>query len=203
MVYFTIFWHTKNFFFFFFLGPYPWQMEFPRLGVELELQLLAYTTAMAMWDPSHICNLHHSSWQDWNLNPLREARDWTCILMNTSLSHNRNSPETFFFFCLFRATSVVYGGSQARGWIGAALAGLHYSHSNARSELCLTYTTAHSNAGSLTHWARPGIEPASSWVLVRFITTVLPWELTIYKHFLIYKRIGCRILLIFPTLLAL
>ena len=33
-----------------FLGPYPGQMEVPRLGVELELQLLAYTTATE--DPS-------------------------------------------------------------------------------------------------------------------------------------------------------
>ena len=31
-----------------------------------------------------------------------------------------------------------------------------------------TYTTAHSNTGSLTHGARPGIEPVSSWMLVRF-----------------------------------
>ena len=30
-----------------------------------------------------------------------------------------------------------------------------------------TYTTGHGNAGSLTHWARPGIEPASSWILVK------------------------------------
>ena len=29
-------------------------MEVPRLGVELELQLLAYTTATATWDPSHL-----------------------------------------------------------------------------------------------------------------------------------------------------
>ena len=29
-------------------------MEVSRLGVELELQLLAYTTATALWDPSHI-----------------------------------------------------------------------------------------------------------------------------------------------------
>ena len=28
-----------------FLGPHPWHMEVPRLGVQLELQLLAYTTA--------------------------------------------------------------------------------------------------------------------------------------------------------------
>ena len=32
-------------------------MEVPRLGVELELQLLAYTTVTAMPDPSHICDL--------------------------------------------------------------------------------------------------------------------------------------------------
>ena len=31
-----------------------------------------------------------------------------------------------------------------------------------------TYTTAHGNAGSLTHWARAGTEPATSWFLVRF-----------------------------------
>ena len=40
-----------------------------------------------------------------------------------------------------------------------------------------TYTAAHSNAKSLTHWARPGIEPTSSWVLVRFVTTEPQWEL--------------------------
>ena len=32
-----------------------------------------------------------------------------------------------------------------------------------------TCTTAHSNSRSLTHWAKPGIEPASSWILVRFV----------------------------------
>ena len=36
----------------------------------------------------------------------------------------------FFFFCLFaisRAASMAYGGSQARGLIGAVAAGLHHS----------------------------------------------------------------------------
>ena len=32
-----------------------------------------------------------------------------------------------------------------------------------------TYTTVHGNAGSLTHWAGPGIQPTSSWMLVAFI----------------------------------
>ena len=31
------------------------------------------------------------------------------------------------------------------------------------------YTTAHGNARSLTHWARPGIELTFSWILVGFV----------------------------------
>ena len=85
------------FFFFCFLGLHSWHMDVPKLGVELELQLLAYTTAMA--------------------------------------------------------TSVTYTTAMATS---------------------VTYTTAPGNAGSLTHWARTGIEPATSWFVVRFISTV-PW----------------------------
>jgi len=47
----------------------------------------AYTTATATWDPSCICDLHHGSQQRWILNPLSEARDRTCILMDTSWIH--------------------------------------------------------------------------------------------------------------------
>ena len=39
------------------------------------------------------------------------------------------------------------------------------------------------NSRSLTHWARPGIEPSSSWILVRFITAEPRQELP--KLFLI------------------
>ena len=58
------------------------------------------------------------------------------------------------FFGLFRPAPVAHGGSQTRGLIGAASASLRHSHSNARS---------------LTPWVRPGIKPATSWFLVRFI----------------------------------
>ena len=60
---------------FFFLGLHLQHMEVPRLGVELDLQLLAYATAIATQNLSHICDLCHSSQQHWILNPLREARD--------------------------------------------------------------------------------------------------------------------------------
>ena len=62
-------------------------VEVPRLGVELELQLLVYTTATAAWDPSRICDLCYSSWQCQILNPLSTAWDWTCVLMYHSQVH--------------------------------------------------------------------------------------------------------------------
>ena len=43
----------------------------------------------------------------------------------------------FFFSLLFRAPPTAYVGFQARGPIGAVAAGLHHSHSKARSELHL------------------------------------------------------------------
>ena len=56
-------------------------MEVPRLRVWLEPQLPAYTTARAMQDPSHLCDLHHSSLQYQIFSPLSEARDRTLNLM--------------------------------------------------------------------------------------------------------------------------
>ena len=54
-------------------------MEVPGLEAELVQQLQAYATATATAtatpDLSCICNIHHSLWQHWILNPLREARD--------------------------------------------------------------------------------------------------------------------------------
>ena len=58
-------------------------VEVPRLGVALELQLLANTTARAMLFPSRVCDLHHSSQQCWILNPLSKASDRIHILMDT------------------------------------------------------------------------------------------------------------------------
>ena len=74
-------------FFFFFLtlkGLYLQHIEVPRLRVELEPQLPAFTTATATQDPSCVCDLHYSSQQGRILNPLSEARDRTCVLVDAS-----------------------------------------------------------------------------------------------------------------------
>ena len=69
------------------------------LEVELELQLQAYATATP--DLSCTCDLGHSLRQCWILNSGSEARDQTCILMDTSwvfnlLSYHRNSSKSKF-----------------------------------------------------------------------------------------------------------
>ena len=59
---------------FFFKGLPLWHMEIPRLGVNLELQRPAYTTATATRDPSRVCNLHYSSWQRRIVNPTEQGQ---------------------------------------------------------------------------------------------------------------------------------
>ena len=57
--------------------------------------------------------------------------------------HLRIENRRDFFFSLFafsRAAPAVYGGSQARGQIGAVATGLHQSHRNTGSELRLQPT---------------------------------------------------------------
>ena len=62
-------------------------MEILRLGVQLELWLLAYVTAIATSDLSHMFDLQHCSWQCWILNPLIKARGRTQNLMVPSQIH--------------------------------------------------------------------------------------------------------------------
>ena len=95
-----------------------------------------------------------------------------------------------FFFCLYRAGHTMScGGSQARHLIKDTGAGLHHSHSNARSgnAMSVTYTAAHGNAGSLIHGAKPGIESMSSWIWVRFVIAEPKGEL-LMKHSSFWKE---------------
>ena len=95
---------------------------------------------------------------------------------------SRVEAEHSFLFIYFRAAPAAYGGSQARGWIGTAVAGLHHSHSSARS---------------LTHSERPGSEPMSSWIPVGFVTTEPQRELL---NMALYGTKSLR--KIFPILLS-
>ena len=82
----------------------------------------------------------------------------------------------FFFFDHFRATPSAYGGSQARGQ-SCSRWPTPQPQQHQIQALSATYTTAHGNTGSSAHWARPGIEPATSWFLVGFVSTAPRQEL--------------------------
>ena len=98
--------YEKNpFFFWSFSGPHPRHMEVPRLGVESELQLPAYTTATARSDLSFVFDLCHSSRQHWILNPLSEAQgsnpqphgSWSDSFLQC---HDGNSEKNLFLIPL-------------------------------------------------------------------------------------------------------
>ena len=97
----------------------------------------------------------------------------------------------FLFFCvcggLFRAAPMAYGGSQARGPIGAAAAGVCHNHSR---------------AGSLIHWARPGMEPASLWIWVGLVTAE-PYQEPRFHFFSISLSTTCHLPIFLVLLLLL
>ena len=78
---------------------------------------------------------------------------WLCmgLFRNTRLVQQQN-----FFLFVFRAVPETYGGSQARGWVGAIAAGLYHSHSHVRSKPHLRPTPQlHSS------WQRQVLNPLS------------------------------------------
>ena len=83
--------NSLSLFFPLFLRASPVAFGSSQAGVELELQLLFYTTAIAMLDLRCILDPGPSMWQCLILNSLMEARDQTCILMDTSQILNPDS----------------------------------------------------------------------------------------------------------------
>ena len=72
-----------HFFFLFMATPVAYESSQARSWIRAAAE--AYATAITTPDPSLICNLHCSLQYSWILNPLREARDWTHILMEPTL----------------------------------------------------------------------------------------------------------------------
>ena len=83
-------WPLESYFILFF-STTPWAYG----GSQARGSIEAVATATAMQDPSHVCDLHHSSQQCQILNPLSKARDRIHNLMVPCqirfLHHDRNS----------------------------------------------------------------------------------------------------------------
>ena len=105
-------WKLQYIFFFFvfiFYGCAPWNMEIPRLGVESELQLLAYTTATTMpaQQQSCICGLHCRLWQCQMVNSLSEARAWTRTLMDVMFVSAKPHGNSLKIMVLWRLIFLI------------------------------------------------------------------------------------------------
>ena len=95
-------------------------------------------------------------------------------------SFKNHLAKVFFFFfssLLFRAMPVAYGCFLPSQGLNRSCSCQPQPQQHRIWATPVTYTTLHGNSRSLTHWARPGTEPTSSWILVRFVSTVPQWEL--------------------------
>ena len=116
-----------------FLGLHPWHMEVPKLGVESELQLPAYTTATATPNLSHVCHLHYSSGQrqilnSWAKPGIELASSWILVRFVNRWA-TKGTPSIFssffdqllgFVFFFNSKNSLVPGegfSSPLLGWI--------------------------------------------------------------------------------------
>ena len=113
------------------------------------LSVLFLCVCFIFWGGGGSLRLRHMEVPGQGPNPCHSS-NLSCIL--NPLSYQR---MPFFFLLLFRPALVAYGSPQARRWTGAAGADLQHSHCH---------------AGSLAHWARSGIEPASSRIPIRLVT---------------------------------
>ena len=92
-----------------------------------------------------------------------------------SLSYSNALNLFFFLFFLVMAAPAAYGSSQARGRIEAAT--VAYATAMATMDSSCICCLHCSNTRSLTHWARPGIEPTSSWTVCLVLNQLNQWEL--------------------------
>ena len=124
-------------------------------------------------------NSNPPGWTGFQVPLTPESKEWRSRRLkrpdapgSREFSHWRS-----FFVCLglgfvflgpyLRRMEVPRPGIQSGLWLS------DYTTATAMGDpsLIWTYTTAHGNTSSLTHWARPGIKPISAWMPARFVTT--------------------------------
>ena len=100
-----------------------------------------------------------------------------------------------FFSLLFRATLAAHGGSQARGPIGAIVPIGAYTIATTTSDPSCVCDLDHSSRQCRIlnpHGVRPGIEPATSWFLVRLVSAVPRREFQEWLYFACVKDMSFR-----------
>ena len=98
---------------------------------------------------------------------------------------------------------MAYGGSQAGGsnW-SCSHQPMPEPQQRGIQATSVTYTTAHGNAGSLTHRARPRIEPATPLFLVGLVNHCATMGTPILGLLIPFLQLLCTLLPSIATLLA-
>ena len=92
------------YFIFVFLGPHLWHMEVSGLGLESELQLLAYTTLQPIPQLGNAGSLTH-----WASPGIKPACSWILVwFVHNLLSHSGNSLSFYFFNVAARKCNEAY-----------------------------------------------------------------------------------------------
>ena len=128
-----------------------------------------------LWEVNTTASWESGRWSEGD-EP-RQGGQSQAIRAGRDRTRSRNSHAVPHSAGLFRAAPTAHGSFQARGCIGATAAAYTTATAMWDQATPVTYTTAHSNAGSRTHRVRPGIEPASSWIPARCVMTAPQREL--------------------------
>ena len=130
----------------------------------------------------------------WSKNPSKRAGKVNKIKKQNCQKENKDNIYVFHFsffflsfvFCLFRA--LPHSIWRFPGWGSNRSCSCWPTPEPQQRQIQdapETYTTAQHNPGSLIHWARPGIESATLWSLVRFASAEPRQEL---QHIYFSKR---------------
>ena len=124
-----------------------------------------------MPDPSRLSDLHHSSWQHRILNPVNEARDWFCVLMDAS--------QTCFYWIMSGTLSSLFKKDASEDFLSEMGEGLIRRGSLSGESLGLVFelwilSSERSQSGvrwwpgvgkTRWWWERVQTEVGTSWVL--------------------------------------
>ena len=134
-----------------------------------------------MLDPSHVFDLYHSSRQQWILNspsgrPGIKPRNLIVPSQIRLFCAMMGTPTliffSFFFFFFFLGPKVRHMEAPRLG-AELELELPVYTKATAKQDGSCVFDLHHSIwCRSLTYWTRLGIEPGTSWFLVRFISTM-------------------------------
>ena len=144
-------------------------------------------------------DLHHSSWPCQIPNPLSEAKDRTHNLMVPSQIHfhcaTMGAPEFAFLLFIFVFLLEPNLRPMEIPKIGVTLELQLLTYPQPRQHRIQATSTTYTTQLAATldlypHWARPGTEPESSWILVGFVTPAPQRELLEFAYNFIDIAVG-------------